>query len=136
MSRLIKKSIAIASGVTLVPSGNVLTVKGPKGEIKITLPAGVAVKTEGEQFWVSTTPDTKITALQGTVWALAKNAIEGVTTGFTKVLELEGVGYRVGASKGKELVLFLGYALPVRMPDPGGRRHRRGQEHDHGDRYR
>ena len=119
MSRLIKKSIAIASGVTLVPSGNVLTVKGPKGEIKITLPAGVAVKTEGEQFWVSTTPDTKITALQGTVWSLAKNAIEGVTTGFTKVLELEGVGYRVSV-EGKELVLFLGYALPVRMPIPQG----------------
>lgn len=117
MSRLIKKPIAITGGATLTQSGDVLTVKGPKGEIMITLPAGVEVKTEGENFWVSTTPEVKTTALQGTVWALAKNAIEGVTVGFTKVLEIEGVGYRV-VVEGKELVLFLGYALPVRMPIP------------------
>ena len=98
-------------------SGDVLTVKGPKGELKITLPAGVEVKTEGTNFWVTTTKDVKTTALQGTVWSLAKNAIEGVTTGFTKVLEIEGVGYRA-AIEGKELVLYLGYALPVRMPIP------------------
>jgi len=55
--------------------------------------------------------------LQGTVWALAKNAVEGVTIGFTKVLEIEGVGYRA-VLEGKELVLFLGYALPVRVPVP------------------
>lgn len=117
MSRLIKKSIAIVGGATLVQSGNVLAVKGPKGELKITLPAGVEVKTEGAEFWVSTTKDVKTTALQGTVWSLAKNAIEGVTTGFTKILELEGVGYRA-ATEGKELVLHLGYALPVRMLIP------------------
>lgn len=117
MSRLIKKPIAITAGATLTQSGDVLTVKGPKGEIAIVIPAGVTVKTEGDKFWVSTTPDAKTTALQGTVWSLAKNAIEGVTAGFTRVLEIEGVGYRA-ATEGKELVLYLGYALPVRLPIP------------------
>ena len=115
MSRLIKKPIAITAGATLVQSGDVLTIKGPKGELKVHIPAGVEVKTEGADFWVATTPETKTTALQGTVWALAKNAIEGVTVGFTKILEIEGVGYRA-VVEGKELVLFLGYALPVRVP--------------------
>ncbi len=117
MSRLIKKPIAITGGATLVQNGSVLTIKGPKGELVIALPAGVEVKTEGANFWVSTTQETKTTALQGTVWALAKNAVEGVTVGVTKVLEIEGVGYRA-VLEGKELVLFLGYALPVRMPVP------------------
>ena len=118
MSRLIKKPITITAGATLVESGDVLTIKGPKGELKITIPHGVTVKTEGENFWISTTPGQDTTAIQGTIWSLTKNAIEGVTTGFTKVLEIEGVGYRA-AIEGKELVLFLGYALPVRMPIPG-----------------
>jgi large subunit ribosomal protein L6 len=117
MSRLIKKPIVITDGATLVQSGDVLTIKGPKGELTIALPSGVEVKTEGTNFWVSTTPEVKTTALQGTVWALTKNAVEGVTLGFTKILEIEGVGYRA-VLEGKELVLFLGYALPVRVPVP------------------
>ena len=115
MSRLIKKPIAITAGATLVQSGDVLTIKGPKGELKITVPHGVTLKNEGENFWISTTPGQDTTAIQGTVWSLIKNAVEGVTVGFTKVLEIEGVGYRA-VLEGKELVLFLGYALPVRMP--------------------
>ena len=115
MSRLIKKPIAITAGATLVQSGDVLTVKGPKGELKITVPHGVTLKTEGENFWISTTPGQETTAIQGTIWALVKNAVEGVTVGFTKILEIEGVGYRA-VLEGKELVLFLGYALPVRVP--------------------
>jgi large subunit ribosomal protein L6 len=117
MSRLIKKPIVITGGATLTQSGDVLTVKGPKGELKITIPHGVALKNEGENFWIGTAENSTVSAIQGTVWALVKNAIEGVTDGFTKVLEIEGVGYRV-AVEGKELVLFLGYALPVRMPIP------------------
>ncbi len=117
MSRLIKKPIAITEGATLVQNGGILTIKGPKGELKIALPAGVDVRTEGGNFWVSAAPEIKTTALQGTIWSLAKNAIEGVTIGFTKILEIEGVGYRATV-EGKELVLFLGYALPVRLPIP------------------
>lgn len=119
MSRLIKKPISITAGTTLVQSGDILTIKGPKGALTITVPHGVTLKNEGENFWVATTAKVETTAIQGTIWALVKNAIEGVTTGFTKVLEIEGVGYRA-ALEGKELVLFLGYALPVRMPIPEG----------------
>jgi large subunit ribosomal protein L6 len=115
MSRLIKKPIAVTAGATLVQSGDVLTIKGPKGELTISVPQGVTLKNEGENFWISTTEKMETTAIQGTIWALVKNAIEGVTVGFTKVLEIEGVGYRA-AIEGKELVLFLGYALPVRVP--------------------
>jgi large subunit ribosomal protein L6 len=118
MSRLIKKPIAMTAGVTLVQNGGVLTVKGPKGELKIAVPHGVEIKTKDENIWVSTTPDVKISAVQGTVWALIRNALEGVTTGFTKVLEIDGVGYRA-VLEGGELVLFLGYAQPVRIPVPG-----------------
>jgi large subunit ribosomal protein L6 len=115
MSRLIKKPIAITAGATLTQAGDVLTIKGPKGELTITIPRGVALKNEGENFWVTASAGEKLTAIQGTIWALIKNAIEGVTVGFTKVLEIEGVGYRA-VLEGKELVLFLGYALPVRVP--------------------
>jgi large subunit ribosomal protein L6 len=117
MSRLIKKPIAITTGATLVQSGDVLTIKGPKGELTITIPRGVTLKPDGENFWISTTAEMETTAIQGTIWALVKNAVEGVTAGFTKVLEIEGVGYRA-VIEGKELVLFLGYALPVRVPVP------------------
>jgi large subunit ribosomal protein L6 len=121
MSRLIKKPIIITAGATLHPSDGVLTVKGPKGEDKVIIPRGVAIKTEGDNFWVTMDANakTKTTAVQGTFWALVRNAIEGVTQGFVKVLEIEGVGYRA-VLEGKELVLFLGYALPVRVPVPEG----------------
>ena len=75
----------------------------------------MTLKPDGENS-VTTTPDVQRSRrIQGTIWALIKNAIEGVTAGFTKVLEIEGVGYRA-VLEGKKLVLFLGYALPVRVP--------------------
>jgi large subunit ribosomal protein L6 len=104
MSKLVKKPVMIPSGVTVTHNGNLLTVKGPKGELKVKLAGGVTIKIDGANLWVST----------GTEWSLARNAIEGVTEGFVKVLEIEGVGYRA-AVEGKELVLHLGYALPVRV---------------------
>jgi large subunit ribosomal protein L6 len=117
MSRLIKKPITIPAGVTLTATDGVLVVKGTKGENTILIPKDVVTKIEGENFWVSAAPGAKSQAIQGTFWSLTRNAIEGVTEGFTKILELEGVGYRV-LIEGKELVLFLGYALPVRVPIP------------------
>jgi len=104
MSKLIKKPIAIPAGVTVSQHGGVLTVKGPKGELKVKFADGVTAKIEGQGLWVTA----------GTEWSLAKNAIEGVTNGFTKVLEIEGVGYRAVA-EGKDLMLHLGYAQPVRV---------------------
>jgi large subunit ribosomal protein L6 len=115
MSRLIKKPVIIEGGASVTVADDILTIKGPKGEIKLPVPFTVEVKVDGNDVWVTGTPEAKDTALQGTVWSLTKNAIEGVTKGFEKILEIEGVGYRV-VLEGKELVLFLGYALPVRLP--------------------
>ncbi len=118
MSRLIKKPVMIEEGATVVINDDELRVKGPKGEIVLPIHAGVLVTVEdGNNLWVKTAPHVKDTAIHGTTWSLARNAIEGVTKGFEKILEIEGVGYRV-MIEGKELVLFLGYALPVRMPIP------------------
>ena len=115
MSRLIKKSIAIPQGATITVVSEVLNVKGPKGELSVKIPAGVTPKIEGAELWVTNTNED--TAFAGTFWALARNAITGVTEGFTKILEIEGVGYRA-VMEGKQLVLFLGYAQPVRVDLP------------------
>lgn len=117
MSRLIKKPVIIEEGATVVVEDGKLRVKGPKGEIVLPLADDVLVTVDGKDLWVKAGPSVKNTALHGTIWSLAGNAIEGVTKGFEKILEIEGVGYRA-VIEGKELVLFLGYALPVRMPIP------------------
>jgi len=118
MSRLIKKPIIIEAGVTLTISGGVLKVKGPKGEIAVVVPKGVATKLDGTNFWVTMEKgDLLAPAMSGTFWSLTRNAIEGVTKGFSKILELEGVGY-AASLEGKTLVLKLGYALPVRVEIP------------------
>ncbi len=134
MSRLIKKSIALPENVTVVAAGSVTTVKGAKGELRLTIPAGVEVAIEGKEVWVKAVVETvgengsgrgaasaaaQNSALLGTTWSLLRNSIEGVSNGFAKVLEVEGVGYRA-ALEGKELVLYLGYALPVRVPVQDG----------------
>ncbi len=69
--------------------------------------------------WIGQGKNLANTAMLGTTWALVKNAMEGVTKGFSKKLEIEGVGYRA-ALEGKDLVLYLGYAQPVRVPVPDG----------------
>jgi len=119
MSRLIKKSIVIPAGVTVSETGGVLMVKGPKGELKVNVPANVTVRIEEGNLWVDKNAEEGEKAMLGTFWALSRNAILGVTEGFTKVLEIEGVGYRA-AMDGKDLTLHLGYALPVKMPIPEG----------------
>jgi large subunit ribosomal protein L6 len=119
MSRLIKKSIAIPEGVTVVVTGDVVAVKGAKGELSLNVPFGVEVAIDGKEAWVKPAAGAKgipnSPALLGTTWALLRNAIEGVSSGFVKILEIEGVGYRA-ALEGKDLILHLGYALPVRKP--------------------
>ena len=119
MSRLVKKSIPLPEGATVTVGGGFVKVRGAKGELNVKIPHGVAVIVEGKEVWVK--PDAQATgvvnlaALLGTTWSLVRNAVEGVMNGYTKVLEIEGVGYRA-ALEGKELVLYLGYALPVRVP--------------------
>ncbi|MDR3581879.1 MAG: 50S ribosomal protein L6 [Candidatus Pacebacteria bacterium] len=117
MSRLIKKPVAIEEGASVTIDEGMLRVKGPKGEITLPFPSEVAIEVEGNNLWVKAGSKVDDTAIHGTIWALARNAIEGVTKGFEKILEIEGVGYRA-VLEGKELVLFLGYALPVRMAIP------------------
>lgn len=119
MSRLIKKSIAIPQGVTITKQDGLFVVKGPKGEITVALVPGVTVVEKEGALWIEKTDGLMNAAMLGTTWSLAKNAIIGVTEGFVKKLEIEGVGYRA-ALEGKDLVLFLGYALPVHMPIPEG----------------
>ncbi len=118
MSRLIKKSITVPEGVAVAVAEGEVRIKGPKGEIVIPVAREVEVTADAKELWVKTPVSRNAsTAMHGTIWSLSKNAIEGVTKGFEKILEIEGVGYRA-TIEGKELVLFLGYALPVRMPIP------------------
>jgi large subunit ribosomal protein L6 len=115
MSRLIKKSIPLPEKVTVTQNGDTLVIKGPKGELKLTIVPGIGIEVSAKEVWVKDINEKKAGAMLGTTWSLLQNAIQGVNEGFTKILEIEGVGYRA-AVEGQTLVLHLGYALPVRVP--------------------
>ncbi len=117
MSRLIKKSIPIPQGVTVAERDGLFVVKGPKGELAMRMTPGIEIASKDGGVWIEQGEGLVNTAMLGTTWALVKNALEGVTRGFTKKLEIEGVGYRT-ALEGKDLALYLGYAVPVRIPLP------------------
>jgi large subunit ribosomal protein L6 len=121
MSRVGKKPIAAVKGVDIKVASGQVSVKGPKGELKMALSDEVGVKVEnGEVTVTARNPDErKSKAMWGTVRANIQNMITGVTTGFTKDLELVGVGYRA-AMKGKDLELSLGYSHPVVYKAPAG----------------
>ena len=110
MSRVGKKTIAAVKGVDIKVGGGQVSVKGPKGELKMPLSDEVSVKVEnGEVNIEARNPnERKSKAMWGTTRANIQNMVTGVTTGFTKDLELVGVGYRA-AMKGKDLELSLGY---------------------------
>lgn len=121
MSRIGRMPIAVPAGVTVdIAENNHVTVKGPKGTLERTLPAEMDIKLEGETVVVSRPSDLKkMKSLHGLTRTLVNNMVVGVTDGFTKVLEVNGVGYK--ASKdGKVLTLNLGYSHPVTMDDPEG----------------
>jgi len=120
LSRLAKKPIKLPPGVTAKNEGKFLIFKGPRGEMKTAVNPGIRVNIEGDNMWVEGAGgDGRTRALAGTAWSLLKNSVEGVASGFEKNLEIEGVGYRAQVEKG-EIVLFLGYAEPVRMKIPDG----------------
>lgn len=120
MSRLAKKTIAIPGGVNLERKGESVFAKGPKGEMNVRIPATVEVQIMEREVAVKAPADAKQNrADTGTTWALLRNAIEGVTQGFVKTLEIEGVGFRA-AMEGGDLVLSLGYVNPVRFKVPEG----------------
>ena len=121
MSRIGKMPIAIPSGVTFnVAENNTVTVKGPKGELTRTLPSSLTIKQEGGNVIVERPNDEKENrALHGLTRSLINNMVIGVTEGYSKTLEINGVGYRA-AKQGKKLTLSLGYSHPVEMEDPEG----------------
>ncbi len=121
MSRIGRMPIAIPAGVNVdVAENNTVTVKGPKGELKRTLPAEMEIKMEDGQLTVSRPNDLKkMKSLHGLTRTLINNMIVGVTEGYEKKLEVNGVGYRAQKS-GKTLTLNLGYSHPVEMTDPEG----------------
>lgn len=121
MSRIGRMPIAIPSGVTVdIAENNQVTVKGPKGTLVRVLPAEMTITKEGEEVKVSRPNDLKkMKSLHGLTRTLIQNMIIGVTEGYEKRLEVNGVGYRA-AKQGKKLVLSLGYSHPVEMEDPEG----------------
>jgi large subunit ribosomal protein L6 len=113
--------IAIPAGVTVdVAENNKVTVKGPKGTLERVLPAEMEIKVEGAEVTVSRPNDLKrMKSLHGLTRTLINNMVVGVSEGFEKKLEINGVGYRA-QKQGKKLVLSLGYSHPVEMEDPEG----------------
>ena len=121
MSRIGKMPIAVPAGVTVdIAENNKVTVKGPKGTLERVLPSEMEIKLDGAVLTVSRPNDLKkMKSLHGLTRTLLNNMIIGVTDGFKKELEINGVGYRAQKS-GKTLTLFLGYSHPVEMIDPEG----------------
>ena len=121
MSRIGRMPIAIPAGVTVeIAENNKVTVKGPKGELKRALAPEMEIKQDGDTITVTRPNDLKRNrALHGLTRSLLNNMVIGVTEGYKKVLEINGVGYR-GAKQGKKLTLSLGYSHPVEMEDPEG----------------
>ena len=121
MSRIGRMPIAIPAGVTVdIAENNQVTVKGPKGTLVRVLPEEMDIKLEGNEVVVTRPNDLKkMKSLHGLTRTLINNMVIGVTEGYSKVLEVNGVGYRA-AKQGKKLVLNLGYSHPVEMEDPEG----------------
>ena len=121
MSRIGRMPIAVPAGVTVeIAENNVVTVKGPKGTLTRTLAPEMDIKLEGAQVVVTRPNDLKrMKSLHGLTRTLINNMIVGVTNGYEKKLEVNGVGYRA-AKAGKKLTLNLGYSHPVEMIDPEG----------------
>jgi large subunit ribosomal protein L6 len=118
MSRVAKKPIAVANGVEIKIADGQISVKGPKGTLSIAKPANVEVNIENGQAVLSSANEESI-ALTGTIRAILSNMVTGVSEGFTRKLELVGVGYRA-AVDGNNLNLSLGFSHPVVFTAPAG----------------
>ena len=121
MSRIGRLPIDIPAGVEVkIEEGNKVTVKGPKGTLEKCLPVEMTIKQEDNQVVVTRPNDLKkMKSLHGLTRTLINNMVVGVTEGYQKVLEINGVGYRA-QKQGKKLILSLGYSHPVEMEDPEG----------------
>ena len=121
MSRIGRMPIAVPAGVTVeIAENNKVTVKGPKGTLERVLPSEMEIKMDGSEVIVTRPNDLKkMKSLHGLTRTLINNMVIGVTNGFEKKLEINGVGYRA-AKAGKKLTLTLGFSHPVEMEDPEG----------------
>ena len=121
MSRIGRMPIAIPAGVTVdIAENNKVTVKGPKGTLERVLPSEMEITVEGAEILVKRPNDLKKNkSLHGLTRTLIHNMVVGVTEGYTKTLEVNGVGYRA-QKQGNKLVLSLGYSHPVEIVDPEG----------------
>jgi large subunit ribosomal protein L6 len=119
MSRIGKKPIPLPKGVSYAVEGNTVVVKGPKGTVTTHMPGGVKLETNDGNLVVVRDDDSKA-AIHGLVRALVNNSVEGVTKGWTKELDIVGIGYRA-EMKGKGTVVFtLGFSHPIEYPLPSG----------------
>lgn len=120
MSRIGKKPVEIPAGVDITLNGNDIKVKGPKGELNWSFPAGTSVSVQEKEMVVGRIDDAKQTrALHGLTRSLIFNMVEGVTKGYQRVLDIVGVGYRAQVQGGK-IVLALGYSHPIEFQLPEG----------------
>ncbi|MGA0365372.1 MAG: 50S ribosomal protein L6 [Vulcanococcus sp.] len=120
MSRIGKAPIPVPGGVTVTLSGLDVKVKGPKGELSRTLPDGVTIAQDGSNLVVSPASDNRRSRERhGLCRTLVANMVEGVSKGYTRKLEIVGVGYRA-AVQGKKLVVSAGYSHQVEMVPPDG----------------
>ena len=120
MSRIGRKPIPVPAGVTVSIEPELVRVNGPKGELTERIPRDIAVEHEGEELLVKRPTDRgEHRALHGLTRSLVANMVEGVTAGFEKRLEIQGVGYRAQL-KGRDLELALGYSHPVPIKAPEG----------------
>jgi large subunit ribosomal protein L6 len=120
MSRVGRLPVAIPGGVQIDIDGSHVKVKGPKGELQRTFSPLIGIALENGQVTITRNSDAPAErALHGTTRAVLANMVHGVSTGFTTVLEVEGVGYRPEMS-GKNLMLYVGYSHPVEVPPPAG----------------
>ena len=118
MSRIGNRIITVPEGVTVTEENNIVTVKGPKGELKQEMLKGISMKQEGNEIRLERANE-NVKAMHGTMNALINNMIIGVTKGYEKGLEIVGVGYRFNV-QGKKLVISAGYSHPVNMEVPEG----------------
>jgi len=119
MSRIGRKPIPLPKGVTVKIEGNTVAVQGPKGKLETALPQGIHVEQQNGNLVALRENDSQ-SAVHGLARALVNNAVEGVTKGWTRELEIVGIGYRA-EMKGKGTVVFtLGYSHPIEYPLPSG----------------
>jgi large subunit ribosomal protein L6 len=121
MSRIGKQPITIPSGVEVTLDGNHVTVKGPKGTLEHDVPESIAIAREGDDLVVSRPDDERENrSLHGLTRSLVANMVAGVSDGFTKELEIVGVGYRAAAAGPSRIDLQLGFSHPVAVDAPEG----------------